>query len=147
MFADAREYDEVFDCKLVTLAKENADIICNPIYKFTEKDIWKYIHENEIEVNPLYRMGYKRVGCILCPLGGRKSMLKEAADFPKYKQAYIRAFDRMMQARRDSGKDDVTGKEGFHVWVTGQDVYDWWINGKDGIKGQTELDFGEEDRD
>lgn len=125
---------------MVTKAKEKDDLICNPIYKFTERDIWRYIHENEIEVNPLYRMGYRRVGCIMCPLAGRNSMLKEAADFPKYKQAYIRAFDRMMKARQESGKDDVTGKEGYHVWKTGKDVYDWWIDGSYGIKGQIEFE-------
>lgn len=127
---------------MVTKAKNKDDLICNPIYKFTERDIWRYIQENEIEVNPLYRMGYRRVGCILCPLGGRNSMLKEAADFPKYKQAYIRAFDRMMKARRESGKDDISDKSGYHVWRTGEDVYDWWVNGSHGIKGQ--MDFLEE---
>lgn len=147
VFQDAKKYDEVFDCIMVTKAKNKDDLICNPIYKFTERDIWQYIDENEIEVNPLYKMGYRRVGCILCPLGGRNSMLKEAADFPKYKQAYIRAFDRMMKARRDAGKDNVTGETGYHAWETGEDVYDWWVNWNHWIKGQMDFETVKEEGD
>lgn len=125
---------------MVTLAKKNEDLICNPIYKFTEKDIWRYIHENEVEVNPLYRMGYRRVGCIGCPLGGRKQMLKEFSHYPTYKRAYINAFERMLKVRREDGKDDVTGKECYHKWETGQDVFNWWINSAQStVYGQTSL--------
>lgn len=141
VFHEAEEYDEVYDCVMVTLAKKNEDLICNPIYKFCEGDIWRYIRENNIDVNPLYAMGYKRVGCILCPLGGKTSMVKEAADFPKYKSNYIKAFDRMLKARIESGKDDKTGKEGFHFWETGEDVYNWWIqSGKSEVFGQLSID-------
>lgn len=144
VFQEAEIYDEVFDCIMVTKAKQKEDMVCNPIYKMTEQDIWRYIHENEIEVNPLYRMGYKRVGCIGCPFGGRKHILKEFDDYPKYKLNYIRAFDRMLKARKESGKDDVTGKEGYYAWHTGEDVFEWWIQNYAYIpKGQMNL-FEEE---
>lgn len=136
VFLEAEIYDEVYDCMMVTLAKKNEDLVCNPIYKMQERDIWRYIRENDIEINPLYEQGYKRVGCILCPLGGKHSMVKEAHDFPKYRQIYINYFEKMLKVRKDSGKDDITGREGFHVWKTGQDVYDWWVYGKYDTKGQ-----------
>lgn len=136
VFQEALQYDEVYDCMMVTMAKQKEDLVCYPIYKFLETDIWRYIKENGLEVNPLYQMGYKRVGCILCPLGGAKSMIQEAHDFPKYKQMYINAFDRMLKRRKQAGKDDTTGKEGFHFWETGEDVYNWWVYGKEAIKGQ-----------
>ena len=134
VFQEAEIYDEVFDCIMVTKAKEKEDLICNPIYKFTEDDIWRYIHENEIETNPLYRMGYKRVGCIGCPLGARKHILKEFDDYPKYKLNYIRAFDRMLKARRAEGLK-TRGQ-----WETAEDVFDWWIQNYAYIpKGQMNL--------
>lgn len=42
---------------------------------------------------------------------------EELERYPKFKQAYIRAFDRMLK-----DKEDVT------TWKTGEDVYQWWIN-------------------
>lgn len=41
-------------------------------------------------------------------------------EFPTYKQAYLRAFDRMLKELR---KDDRTTS-----WKTAQDVMEWWLN-------------------
>jgi phosphoadenosine phosphosulfate reductase len=39
-----------------------------PILDWTENEIWEYIKQNSLPVNPLYLQGYKRIGCIACPL-------------------------------------------------------------------------------
>lgn len=38
----------------------------NPILNFTELDVWRYLAVNEIPVNPLYREGYRSLGCQPC---------------------------------------------------------------------------------
>lgn len=124
--------DEVWDCQLITNAKENKDIIVNPIYEWTDTEIWDYIRQNEIPVNPLYEMGYFRVGCIGCPMGSRHIRLKEFDDFPKYKNNYIHSFDRMIEQRKQQGKPC--------EWSTGEEVFEWWI-GKDQIDGQMRFEF------
>ena len=139
VFQEAKELDEVFDCQMVTLAKENKDMIVNPIYHFTEDDIWRYARENEIEMNPLYQMGYRRVGCVGCPMATTKMREREFADFKGFRENYIKAFDRMLIARRRSGKDDHKG--GYHEWNTGKDVYEWWMEYyKQFPKGQMTMD-------
>lgn len=40
----------------------------SPIYYWSESDVWRYINENHLPANPLYKMGYKRVGCWPCPV-------------------------------------------------------------------------------
>ena len=47
-------------------------------------------------------------------------MLRDFEMWPKHKQNYIRAFDRMLKAREDQGLET-------DRWKTGQDVFDWWI--------------------
>ena len=80
-------------------------------------------------------MGYYRVGCIGCPMAS-KSREKEFADFPTYRRAYIRAFDKMLDAIRAKGKTT--------VWKTGEDVFRWWMESKN-IDGQYSMIFdGEE---
>lgn len=37
------------------------------IRKWTELDIWLYILGNKIEFNEIYKKGYSRCGCIICP--------------------------------------------------------------------------------
>ncbi|MGL5960818.1 MAG: phosphoadenosine phosphosulfate reductase family protein [Cetobacterium sp.] len=42
--------------------------LLNIIREFTEDDVWYCIAKGLIEVNPLYQMGYSRVGCVVaCP--------------------------------------------------------------------------------
>lgn len=38
----------------------------NPILDFTELDVWRYLAINEIPVNPLYKEGYRSLGCEPC---------------------------------------------------------------------------------
>lgn len=96
---------------------------CNPIIDWTDADVWDYIRSEHIPVNPLYQCGYNRVGCIGCPMAGLRTRRKEFADYPKYRDAYIRAFDQMLRVWAAKGKET--------PWRTGVDVYHWWM--EDGV--------------
>lgn len=93
--------------------------VLNPIVDWTDEDVWEFIHRYKKPYCELYDQGFKRLGCIGCPIAGTKKRLHEFQRWPKYYQAYLRAFDRMLQARRESGKET--------PWTTAQDVMDWWI--------------------
>ena len=126
--------DDAWDCTLITKMKEHSDTMVNPIYKWNDTDIWDYIRIEHIEVNPLYSHGYDRVGCIGCPLASYHQRIKEFNDYPQYKKAYIRAFDKMLEERKKRGKSC--------QWKNGQEVFDWWIEeNKHNVKGQLELDL------
>lgn len=115
---DKKHEYEVYTCKLIEACKENADMICNPIYSFTDEDVWKYIRQYQIEVNPLYAKGYKRVGCVGCPMAGAKRQLRDFELYPKYKENYIKSFDRMNEKLKQKNKTNFeSGKEWFDWWV------------------------------
>lgn len=103
-----------------------AKTVVNPIIDWPDKDIWDF-YWNECKAhNPMYKMGYLRVGCIGCPVAGKRRW-KEFSDFPKYKDAYIRAFEKMIDARK---------KKGIKTqWETGEEVFLWWMEDDD-IPGQ-----------
>ena len=68
-------------------------------------------------------------------MAGAKGRQKEFTRYPKYKDAYIRAFDRMLDERKRRGKTDGTWGAG----TTGRDVFHWWM--EDGVlPGQVELE-------
>ena len=133
---DANEVG-VYDCSFIAKAKKNDDLICNPIYKWTDSEVWQFIEDRDMPHNPLYDKGFHRVGCIGCPLSG--DQVKELEMYPKYKQNYINAFQRMLEKRKTAGKDDVTGKNGLHKWTDGYAVYKWWVNDTS-IPGQMSLE-------
>lgn len=118
---------------MIELMKRKGSTLVNPIYHWTISDIWEYSKQNNIKMNPLYQCGYDRVGCIGCPLANYYGRLKEFQDYPKYKQAYIKAFERMLKVRQDKGLKV--------KWQTGQEVFDWWIETyKHEVKGQITID-------
>jgi phosphoadenosine phosphosulfate reductase len=131
----------VWDCTLIKVMRDRKDTVVNPIYEWSDKEVWDYLRAGGYPYNPMYDMGYHRVGCIGCPLATYKQKMKEFADFPTYKKLYIAAFDEMLRVRREAGKDDVVGKDGSHCWKTGEDVFLWWIEEwKRNVKGQMTID-------
>jgi phosphoadenosine phosphosulfate reductase len=38
----------------------------NPIADWSEKDVWRYLHEHEVPYNPLHDQGYPSIGCTHC---------------------------------------------------------------------------------
>lgn len=69
----------------------------NPIVDWEDDDVWQFL--NEVAKVPhcsLYDEGFTRLGCIGCPLQGRDGMLRDFERWPRYKELYIRAFDKMI---------------------------------------------------
>lgn len=110
-----------YECEMIKACKENEKTIVNPIYRFTDRDIWQYISKYNLKINPLYAEGITRVGCIGCPFAsnGRR---EQFARYPKYKLNYIRAFDRMLKARAEKGLTTHSAE-----WRNGEDVFKWWL--------------------
>lgn len=116
--------------RMSELCMQQKKMIVNPIIDWTHSDIWGYINSEKIETCELYQCGYDRVGCIGCPMAGKKRY-KEFADFPKYKQLYINAFDRMLKERERRGKEC--------KWTTGEEVFLWWMEDEN-IPGQMRME-------
>ena len=68
----------------------------NPIVDWDDQDVWEFLNSNGIPHCCLYDEGFKRLGCIGCPLSGNKNMDRDFARWPKYKAMYIRAFQHMI---------------------------------------------------
>lgn len=119
---------------LETCVKANKRAV-NPIIDWQKTDVWNYLHDIGCEGNPLYQCGFSRVGCIGCPMAGKKQMT-EFRLYPKYRQMYIHAFEQMLIARKAAGKPT--------AWQTGEEVMEWWTN-PEYIQGQLKLEDVMED--
>ncbi len=104
-------------------------MVVNPIIDWKDSDVWEYINSENIPTCELYQCGYDRVGCIGCPMAGKKRY-KEFADFPKYKNLYIHAFDQMVKERKSRGLPC--------QWKNGNDAFLWWIEDEN-IEGQMDI--------
>ena len=64
-------------------SKEPYIIRVNPIYDWNQQEVWKYIKDNSLPINPLYHIGYRRVGCWCCPLNGPSHYKRLQITHPK----------------------------------------------------------------
>jgi phosphoadenosine phosphosulfate reductase len=141
VFQESQEIqDENWDCQMITDMKKKGNALVNAIYWWSDNDVWDYIHQENIEVNPLYeKYGLKRIGCIGCPMTSISQIKREFELYPKYEMAYKNAIKKMLEARKASGKGDLGGK-----WKDVDSTFDWWLKkSKYEVEGQMSL-FEEE---
>lgn len=96
-------------------------LILNPIIDWTEDEVWAYIRGRKLPYCSLYNEGFKRLGCIGCPMGGPRQREREFARWPKYRAIYLRTFARMLKRRSERGLAT--------LWDSPEAVMRWWIFG------------------
>ena len=91
-----------------------------PIRKWSELQIWLYIIQNNIEINPKYKKGYSRVGCaIACPYYNKSTWALDKYWYPK---AYNRWQNILREDFRNNNKDIImncTEEEYLTCWNGG----------------------------
>jgi phosphoadenosine phosphosulfate reductase len=92
--------------------------ILNPIIDWAEDDVWEFIKINKLPYNPLYDLGWKRIGCVGCPMGDNREELKNN---PKFAELYLRAAENHIEYRKTRGLD-LNGPMG-----SGQKYFKWWL--------------------
>lgn len=109
--------------RLVESCYRTQKTMLNPIVDWTDEEVWEFL--NDIAKVPhcsLYDEGFKRLGCIGCPLAGARAQQREFERFPQYKKLYLKAFERMLQERERKGLET--------TWQTAEDVYRSWLGEK-----------------
>lgn len=106
--------------------------VVNPIVDWTDEDVYGFLEDAKCPMNPLYAEGRCRVGCIGCPLAGKKQREADFVRWPKYKNLYMLAFRDMLTERKRRGKETTT-------WATAEDVFNRWME-YDVLPGQTSME-------
>ena len=95
-----------------------------PIYDWTEKEVWKFIALENLEVAPAYQNGFTRLGCVGCPMVSKKGV--RVAEFqrePKKLIAITNAIKIGMENNPQWKLSKLTkGNENIAI--------EWWLSGK-----------------
>lgn len=71
--------------RLVENCIKKSKMILNPIIDWSEEEVWEFLNHYGCKSNPLYQCGYKRVGCVGCPMATEKGQIRQFQRYPKYK--------------------------------------------------------------
>ena len=89
--------------------------ILNPIINWEDEDVWEFIRKYDVPYCKLYDKGFHRLGCIACPMN--TAAAAELNLYPKYKAMYLRAFEKMLDARREREREQVAQRRGSYGMV------------------------------
>jgi len=102
--------------------KGTGKIYINPIIDWSESDVWDFIREKKLKYCSLYDQGWKRIGCLFCPMANKAHRLAELKLYPKFAQAFILAFGKRLEHGREKNLNIAKR------FKTGEELFTWWIN-------------------
>lgn len=106
--------------RAVEMCYRTSRTIVNPIIDWTDDEVWEFLNDVvKVEHCSLYDEGFKRLGCIGCPMAGQKRMKKDFQKYPKYKKAYIKAIQKMID-----NHPNLNRKRGNN---TANEWFEWWV--------------------
>lgn len=86
--------------KMVTCVGGKDKIVISPLLEWNDTDVWEFLN-NVVEVPhcELYGQGYKRIGCIGCPMASPKNQRAQFERWPHVKERWIKS---IMKVRKQS---------------------------------------------
>jgi phosphoadenosine phosphosulfate reductase len=90
-----------------------AQVSVFPIRDWRAIEVWLYIYYRKLKCNPLYDIGFERVGCWLCPA-------ELSAEYYRFKELHPELFERwnayLLNWAKVHGLDEKFIKHGFWRW-------------------------------
>lgn len=118
------ETDEYSDEILTYCISGKEKIVVNPIINLTEKDVWRYISENNLPYPvELYKKN-KRVGCLMCPLKNSKSRIEDAKEYPYFAKRWLETIINISKQKSRKGS----------IWNNApSQVFEYWLTWNKGV--------------
>lgn len=107
--------------------------LVNPIIDWTTNDVWSFTAARKLPYCELYDEGYKRLGCVGCPMSGTKGVARDFARWPQFERAWRRSFHRLWERRH--GQPMIRGKRKGQMWPglpgieNASQLFEWWKSG------------------
>ena len=119
--------------RMVENCYRTSKILMNPIIDWTDDEVWEFIRTENIPYCGLYDCGYRRLGCIGCPMNTKSE--NELNAYPNYKNNYLKAFNRMLDERKRRDKPTT-------AWNSAEEVMDWWLRKKRIKQADGQIEMG-----
>ena len=116
--------------KMVELCRNDpTKTFVSPIIDWTADEVWAFLNDQGLPHCSLYDEGFKRIGCIMCPLKQAKDRRRDAERWPKYYEAYRKAVARAV----------ATGKRKSPKTV--DEIMEWWLSDPQDVEPAEQCSF------
>ena len=97
-----------------------------PIVAWSDENVWRFIYERRLPFCDLYNEGWKRLGCVGCPMagGGRRA---EFLRWPGFEKAWRTGCRKYFDRRK--GRLNRYGKPYYlERFANSDEMFDWWMS-------------------
>lgn len=101
-------------------SRQRGKVMFYPIIDWLEWEVWQYIEDNGLPVNPCYDFG-RRVGCMVCPYAPTKQLIATFNEFPNLKRKMLKTIHLL----RETSNYVTEYKD-----KTDEEVLEWWMSKK-----------------
>lgn len=91
-----------------------------PILYWTDSDVWTFISSRSLPYCKLYDEGFKRLGCVMCPLA-RNKMKSDAERWPMIAKKWRETVDILYKKFKADGRLETTRN-----WTSPEAMWEWW---------------------
>lgn len=99
-------------------------VVIAPIFNWTDKDVWDFIHYYNMPYCDLYDKGFHRIGCLFCPMASVKEKRHELELFPLFaERVYIRAIRELMAMGHYNNFE--SPEQCFEWWISNENSTEW----------------------
>lgn len=105
---------------MVTCVNGKDKLIISPLIHWSERDVWNFLN-NIVKVPhcELYDQGFRRIGCICCPMSTQRQKIKELIRWPHVYRNWLKTIKWLMER----------GYVNYH-FESPEIGLKWWISGK-----------------
>lgn len=130
----------------MTPHRTKQQVILCPSLNFSDAEVWEVIRAEGLPYCELYDCGFKRLGCIGCPMATVKERKMQLEMFPGFKRLYRQAFARLWK-KRGGTVSTLTKKEWFgsRKFRNSDELFEWWLRDTSSPADLERSGFGVED--
>lgn len=108
----------------------------NPIFFWSEQQVWEFIRGEGLPYCELYDQGWKRIGCVVCPFESPANTQRSMARWPRLFEATRKQAERYYNDRRDAYNRWLATEEGKRGkrpsgpdrrFTTFGEWWEWWL--------------------
>lgn len=112
--------------KEVTAHTRTACYVISPIIDWTDSEVWQFIKSQGIPYCELYDQGFKRLGCVGCPMSSNRK--NELIRWPHFYRAWKRMFNTVWNNRQGSIQRDGKLWFGNRHFEDSDEMFDWYLS-------------------
>jgi phosphoadenosine phosphosulfate reductase len=107
--------------------RDQTKIFLNIIIDWTTTDVWEYIRKNQIEYCSLYDEGFKRLGCVLCPMSN--DVERQIMRWPKIAKLWEKSIKKSYRAVIGGHPNQFRSPD---------ELWQWWLKRKKSGRNEPE---------